>query len=318
MKSGPDKKPRRQIAWLSIYVLAMLLLVPNPIMVRYITTNMDDSIYLALRYMMTSALLLPFFIYSFKKHKTILKKNWSRLTIFAFIFTVGAFLYTYIIKNTSASIVTILSLLIPLAFATISTYIFKDTITRRGFIGLLLSVTGALTILVLPNIAQLSSSFDAGITLTTAIAALAFIIVDASFLVYARYENQTNKIPMAILLPSLFFATGLVYTFSALVKFDFSLNRITGEIASVSPVVFLLIAYLALVVSALVKLLRTKSYEHIGTTAAATIDYLPYPLALIMAAFILGESISPYVATGAVFIIAGIVLFKKKHHSPRR
>ncbi|MDR1196849.1 MAG: DMT family transporter [Candidatus Nomurabacteria bacterium] len=293
-------------AWVLISVLATLAMVPNGTAVKLLSQDLAPASLAAIRYSIVAIILMVIFFMMFKKHKKAIKKNLLKIIITAIPFSVGGPLYISAIAESSASYVSVLLLLSPIIFGIFSMILTKDKITKSSVLGILFAVLGGTIVILLPVLLNSSVGFFGIIPL---IAMAFYILLHAAFMVAVRRQNESG-VP-------LFMVLAVQYLFGAITSMIWAAltvgDAVFRDIANMTTVDWLLIAYLSVGFCVILRYVSVKGYEKTGTSTTVTINYLGQVLAVIFPALVIGEVISWEMAVGAILIMVGIFLTRKHH-----
>lgn len=300
-------KKQIKISWLLIAILALLLVLPSSIFTKLVALELSPFLLAALRSAIVSIVALPLIISAFRKHRKMILKKLPVIITVSLIACISGPLHTMAIANSGASFIEILNLSAPIVFSVVSILVVKDRLSRYAVAGLLMAILGGVVIILLPLILGNGTIAMFG---WLPVAFQGFVIVaSAVYTVYLRKVNESG-IPLSALI-----GIGFVITFivSTILVFMVDGSSVFTQIGDLSLGGWAMVIYMAVVISALARIISVKAYEHIGTATFASLDYLYYFMAIVAPVFILGEIVSWEMAVGAVLISVGIVLTRMHH-----
>lgn len=304
-------KQQLKINWLFVAVLAMLIILPGSIFLKLVSNEINPYLVTALRYLMVGIVTLPFIIKAFRDHGKLMLEKLPIILIVTLLTCASGPFHVAAIAYSSVSFVEILNLSAPIVFAIVSVLITRDKMSRYATTGLLFAILGGIVIVVLPLLLGSGAVFEYG---WQPIVLQGIVIIQAAFVpVYLRKMNEQG-LPMTALLGISFIGAFLVSLLLAIM--DGGADALS-EASSLSVSGWIMIAYLAIVVSIISRVARTKAYMHIGTASHASLEYLYYLLAIVMPLILLGETLSWELVLGAILIIIGII-FTRKHPTKKR
>jgi drug/metabolite transporter (DMT)-like permease len=303
-------KQSNSAGWISLAVLMLLLTLPNGIFVKLIGAEIDYYLIGFVRWAMAGIVLIPFIVDAFVKHRRLMLKNLPVILVAFLLISLGGPLQNAAIVMSSVSFTEIISLFVPIVFAIVSIFATKDRLSRHAVAGLLLAILGGVVITVIPTLTGSGAVIDFG--WLPLIFVSVHVVCSAVVPVFLRKQNEKG-IPLTALVGISFLLTSLVS--GGFVVFDSGFETF-GQIANISPLGWLMMAYTAIVVSVVVRPVRVKVYEHIGTMSEASLSYLYHLLAIMLPLALLGEWLSWELIVGGVLIIFGIIMTRmhpRKH-----
>jgi drug/metabolite transporter (DMT)-like permease len=183
----------------------------------------------------------------------------------------------------------------------------KDKLTKNAFVGVLFAILGGSVILILPMF------FDwpgmTGMGLVPLLLVILFMLTDATFPVALRKLNK--ELPLMLLLAIFFSVTFVVSIILALTVHG---PQSFAGLANLPMWGWLIAVFLAFGLSVAFRWLNTKAYEHLGTAATASVNYLHYALAIGLPLALLGEELPLEVIIGGIFIVIGIIFVRHRPH----
>ncbi len=296
-------RKNRQQYWFVIGLISVLIAAPNATIIRYTTSMIDPSVFIAIRFFIVSLLTLPYLL----KHKRKINSANSKYILKSALFmAIAVFAYVWAIKLSQASYVAILTLLTPIVFVIDSMRMTNDKISKKAFIGLVLAIVGALLIVVLPIALKDNGSFVfyPAATILALINSLTFPLAIINY----RKANE-NGVPMVSLM-------SITSIFIFCISFIFII-ALGLDISNISMGSWLGILYSGLAVAFLARILNIASYEHIGSVITSILQYLETLIAIVLPIVLLNENISKELVIGGALILMGVVIaeyHKTPHH----
>ena len=300
-----------KINWLLVAILVLFIILPGGIFIKLASNEINCYLVTMLRYGIVALVTLPFTIRAIlnKKQRKLLVKKLPIIATITLVSCVSGPLHTAAIAYSSVSFIEIINLAAPIVFTIISILVTRDKLSRYAVTGLLFAVLGGLVIMVLPTLLGTTGAINSFGWMPLAMQGVVIIMASA-WTVYLRRMNESG-LSMAPLI-------GIGFTASFLVSIPLAIadggTEVFSEISNLSINGWLMIAYLAIVITILSRIIRTKAYEKIGTASYASLDYLYYFMAIAAPIIILGEVLSWEMVIGAILIIIGIILTRKHTH----
>ncbi len=243
---------------------------------------------LLLRYLF-SLLLLGLFI-KLIKHQRVL--TITPLLIAQGIFlTMGSLFYFYSLKYLSAGITTVIFFAYPVMVATLAIPVYKEKISPRIFWALLLALAG---IILISNPGNQAGS----------ISAMGVILALAACLSYAVYgligqKTVAENDPLSITATLSLVAVIILAAFSNHeLVFLYALSWQQALIAMTMAVLNTLLAVLFFL----------KGVQKIGASRASLISTAEPPICILMAFFVLGETLTMWQIIGSLLVFASMIL----------
>jgi len=302
MKKNKKQKPtKRKLNWVIISILILFVCVPTGIFTKLISTEIDPYLLCVLRYGLATLILLPAIINAFKNHRKIMMKSLPVVILISLFASLSNPLHVGAIASSSVSFVYILNLFDPILFAIISLFIVRDRITKPAVIGLLFAILGASVILALPLLTGEGAVYTNG--WLPALMVFGSIITGGIWVAKMRKLDESG-VPLSAMV-------GFGFLFTTFTSIGIAINNggtaVFSQVSNLSGTGWLMLIYLAVVVSVVVRIVRSKAYNNIGTATYASTDYIYYIMAIAAPLVILGETISWEMIVGASLVIIGII-----------
>lgn len=291
-------KTNKKYFWFG--VLAMLFGSLNIPLMKYATYSINPITLNALRYSLATIIVLPYAIrYSSKITTTNLKYSiFSGISIF-----VSSICLTMALNLSTATYVTLLTILNPIMLVVFSIKMTKDKINLRKMAGFSLAGIGALLVITAPLIKTNNASleFYPLATLYSLMIAIAFPLS----VIYARKATESRKkLPLTAII---FIQTAVVAVLSIGAglltnKLELSSNNVFN------PNVYIPIIYSGIFVCVASRVLNVISYKKTGSAINGSLYYLGTFITLLISILILKESLSLVALAGGVIILFGVAL----------
>jgi drug/metabolite transporter (DMT)-like permease len=307
---GSDKNSNA--GWILLAVAMLLLTLPNGIFVKLIGNEIDYYLIGFVRWALAGIVLIPFIVDAFVKHRKLMLKNLPLIIGAFLLIALGGPLQNAAIVLSSVSFTEIVSLLIPIVFAIVSILATKDRLSRYAVTGLLLAILGAMVITVMPILLGRGAIIEFGWMPLAFM--LVHVVASAVVPVFLRKQNEKG-LPLTALVGISFLLTSIVC--AVFMIFDTGIETFK-QITNLSVPGWLMMAYTAIVVSVVVRPVRVKIYEHIGTLSEASLSYLYHLLAIALPLVLLGEWLSWELIVGGVLIVFGTIMTRKHHRKQQQ
>jgi len=289
--------------WFVVGLIALLVAAPSTTVMRVVLGYIDPTTYNTLRAGICFLVAVPFIFW-----------HWRKLNRQNFVYALGAGICTsiaftvttYAIKDSQASYVVIMSLLSPIILVLYSGYFFHEKVKFQAAAGVTLAALGTFVAVVLPLVIGGKTRFDFYPMATV------LMIVNSLFfplaVIFLRKANE-SKLPLTS-------TQGISAAVVMIVSFaiSFAIHGQPINLTAIPSTIWLAIAYSAIVVIFIVRILSTASYEHIGSVATSGLNYLSTIVSLLTPILFLNEKLSNAMIFGGVLILVG-VYFTERHKS---
>jgi drug/metabolite transporter (DMT)-like permease len=167
--------------------------------------------YTFLRFFFASIVILPYFI----KHLPRFNKRLYKLILFSLFLSANVIVYPFGVRLTTATIAQTLYVFVPIITAVISYFFLAEIFTIKKITGILISLIGALILILLPEITK-SSPFAGNLTGNLIIC---FGVITVA--IYTVFQKNFKKIlPPFKLTPFLFLPRVFFHFFWQLVNYQ--------------------------------------------------------------------------------------------------
>ena len=248
------------------------------------------------RWCIASLIILGFALPHLKQDWKTIVSHW-KIILFLSGLGIAAFntlVYTGL-QSTTAINGVLLQAVLPIAIVLISYVFFRDTITPIQALGVLVSLIGAIVIIIQGKLSVLTAlSFNTG-----------DVLIFIALICYAAYSAFLRKRPA--IHPLSFLA--VTFTTGTLIIFPLYLwEHLARQAMPVNHLTFLAVGYVAIFPSILAYLCYNRGVELLGANRAGLFVHLMPVFGSIMAIVFLGEHFRVYHVAGIVLILTGIVL----------
>ena len=298
------KKKNQKLLALIAFSAAYLIWGVNTSFIKIGVENMPSEFYLFIRFLIAVVILAPFLN---KNRKRIPKRAWPRVifaTIFGFILPL--LLLNEGLRRTSAINTSLLFLLGPAIMYILSVRILKERFNSKILTGLVVSLIGALLIVLAPLI-TIGSIKDTPASITGNLIILASVIVAVVGTIIIKPLLKTIQ-PLQM--------TVARFNITVLVLLPFCFNDLAAIRAiSWTPEVIVSLVYGTVFATIAAYTLYHYGLSKISGEESSVLQYLD-PLAGVLGAMlILGDRLTPVIIVGGSLTILGIYLseIKTKH-----
>jgi probable blue pigment (indigoidine) exporter len=277
-------------------LLFAVLWATGAIAAKFGIRSADALMLASIRFIATGVLFAPYFLLHKNYRFLPLKYEWKPVIIYGFLnttLTLGSFFAAQ--KYASAGISMLFTAVAPLLMALFSSVILKRKLNKFEIIGMLVAFSGLL--------------LAAGAALPTATITLAGLVLLVIYMV--SYAVSSIYISTAkVTLPNMVFNIWQVFIGGLLLlPFCWLLN--SYHVKRLDNNLFLSLAWLIIMLSFVANLLWLYLLKK-DTVSAATWLYLVPVLGYIYGYVLLGEKITIYSIIGAIMVIVGLVISKRK------
>ena len=291
------KLNNRSIAAVAVF-LAVLIGGALPVYVKIGLKETSPEVFSFLRFIISSFILLPFFL----NQRVKINKDLLKLTIVSLFGTGNILFFAYGVRLTQASIAQSVYVLSPVVVVILSYFLIREKMNYKKLLGILIGFIGAILIILLPVIEK-SSPFSGNLA-----GNLLVVIALLSFSLYSVLSKkfQPKFSPMQITM-----VFSLTTAFVMLILSLPQLDHVAGKISAFSSQTVFAILYVATLGTAGYHLLYQYAIKHGSPTVASTILYLQPASTIIWAFVLLGERLTTGFILGAILAVAGTSLIIK-------
>ena len=240
------------------------------------------------------AVVLPFAWRPLRRDWPVIRAHWRILAVLSLLGVASFNTLVYLgLQTTTALNAVLLQSAIPISIVALAFALFHDTVAPRQAGGILLSLTGVVTIVARGDLAILQGlHFDRGDLLVIAAVAL-----------WALYSVLLRKRPP--LHPSSFLAVTIIIAIPALAPL-YAWEHAAGHRLILDGPAAAALGYVAVFPSVVAYLFFNRGVELIGANRAGAFIHLMPLFGSIMAILLLGESFRLHHAVGVGLILSGV------------
>lgn len=257
------------------------------------------------RWAVALLIILPFSLGHVLKQRDLIRQNWKILTLLAILSVSNFSMFIYMALNSSTVTNTVLiNSMIPIFIVLVSWMGFKEKISFRQAVGIIVSLSGLMFIIVNGNLSTLISlRFSRG-DLWTVSAGIS----------WALYSVLLRKCPTEFN-PLSFLTTIIIIGLFFILPF-FIWEISTGKTMNFTQAAIGSITYVALFSSILAYIFWNKAIQIIGANKTGIFIHLMPVFSIILAIIFLNEELREYHVKGTILIFTGIFLttVKKKNY----
>lgn len=247
---------------------------------------------------LTAFLILSLFAVKYLwQQRQLARSHYRFICIQGLVGVAGFNTFVYLAMQTTTAINAVLvNSCIPVLIAVCSWIFYREVMTPRQCLGVLVSLTGVVLIICRGELAQLLAvSFNRG-----------DLLVLAAAMLWAVYSANLKRYPQG--LHPLAYQSGIVL-FGLLVLFPlYLLELYSGKVMQVTAASVGAILYVAVFASILAYIFWNRAVRTVGANKAGPFIHLMPVFSTILAVLFLGESIQLYHLEGIVMIFIGIAM----------
>lgn len=250
-----------------------------------------------MRFLISGICIMPF-ILSKSKIKSMVK-----LAPLSLLSTLNIILFILGLKLTTATIAQLLYAGIPLLTGFFLFILFKEKLTRKKSLGIMLGFIGVSLIIFLPLLEK-GQKFSGNL--------LGNILISFGVISYALYniysKEKQNKFSPFIITASFIWTTALVLLPLSLMESNFNVKWLS----TLSFTSWFSVIYIAVISTVLIYLLIQYALKHGGTLLASMHFYLIPIFAFIFSFLLLGERLTVGLVIGGSLALLGVYITTKK------
>jgi drug/metabolite transporter (DMT)-like permease len=288
----------RNIALLAILISSILGSVVAGVTKRGLE-EIPPYTFTFLRFFISALCILPFFIY-LKGHKVSKMRELVPISLFA---TINVLFFIIGVKYTTANVGSVIYAAVPLLSAGILFILFKQRLSKRKELGLLIGFLGVLLITLLPIFEKgnpFAGNLLGNVFLTVAIIAWSF------YTVYSK-KLQEKYSPFLITANFIFVSTVATLPLALLdVQTDFGWWHHVGAWGIFG------VLYVAIVITVLNYMLYQYAIRHGGAILAGMMFYITPIFGFVANYFIVGELLTTGFIFGSLLALIGTYLVVRK------
>ncbi len=280
-----------------LLILAVLFWSGNFIVGRGIHNEIPPMTLAFWRWAIALLIILPFSLRPILRQKDLIRRNWKILTLLAILSVTNFSMFIYMaLKSSTVTNAVLINSMIPIFIVIVSWMGFKERITLRQAIGIVISLTGLMFIITKGNLSTLIAvRFGKGDMWTI-----------SAGISWALYSALLRKCPVELDSLSFLAATIIIGIFFI---FPFYIWEIgTGKTMKFSHASIGSIIYVALFASVLAYTFWNKAIQIIGANKTGVFIHLMPVFSIILAMIFLDEKLRGYHIKGTILIFSGIFL----------
>ncbi len=269
-----------------------------PVIGKVVLNTVPAVAVVGFRVVVTAAVLAAFQAYR-GRFWLVNKNDYWRLGVLSlFGVTFNQLLFITGLSLTKASNTSLLAVTIPVFALTVGAIIGAERLTFIKSVGIVLAAVGVLLIID-PRNASFSSA--------TTLGDLLIVLNSLSYGIYVAISKQV------ITRNGVFRSMMWVFIFAAIIcvplgTWSFS----TIDVSAISPTIWLLMVYIAIVATAAPYLLNAFALARVQASTVAVFVYLQPVIGFLLAVIFLGEQIGTLFIIAALLIFVGVFLVSKK------
>lgn len=280
-----------------LLILAVLFWSGNFIVGRGIHNEIPPMTLAFWRWAIALLIILPFSLRPILRQKDLIRRNWKILTFLAILSVTNFSMFIYMaLKSSTVTNAVLINSMIPIFIVIVSWMGFKERITLRQAVGIVISLTGLMFIITKGNLSTLIAvRFGKGDMWTI-----------SAGISWALYSALLRKCPVELDSLSFLTATIIIGIFFI---FPFYIWEIgTGKTMNFTHASIGSIIYVALFASVLAYTFWNKAIQIIGANKTGVFIHLMPVFSIILAMIFLDEKLRGYHIKGTILIFSGIFL----------
>lgn len=278
-------------------IVAMFMWALSMVLVRGVRGDVPPIGLSFWRTLLAVVLILPFVIRQLRTDLPVLIAHWPMLLLLGFLLFVGGNASLFVgLQDTTAINASLINSFEPMAIVVVGAILFRDAVTLRQGIGVLISLGGVVTLVCRADLSVLAQlTFNRGdLWILAAISAWAF------------YAVLMRRAPRGVSHVSVFVALAV---FGCLTLLPFYLwETLSGSVMQVNATSITTIAVLAVFSTLLSVLLWNRALHGLGSARAGLFVHLIPAYSIVLATLFLGETLEFFHIAGIVLIGIGIGL----------
>lgn len=292
--------------WLSIGLIAQLLIAPNSTVMKVLVDQIDPLLFNAIRGSIAVLVSLPFVIMAISK---INKTNLAYVVAAGLCMTIATIANVLALQASQASYVVVMSLLNPIILVVLSSRLMGEKVSFRSSAGITLAALGAFVAVSLPLFIGGDTSLQF-YPLATVLMLFSCFFFPLGLIMFHKAHESGLSLPAVQGMSSVVIA---VISFIAFYAVGGSIDGVS-ELSTSS---WIGIVYSGVVVIFIARIMANASLERIGASAFGGLVYLENIVAVIIPVLFLSEKLSVAMILGGVLMLVGVYLTEKhriKHH----
>jgi drug/metabolite transporter (DMT)-like permease len=280
-----------------LLILAVLFWSGNFIVGRGIHNDIPPISLAFWRWAVALLIILPFSLKYIIHQKDLIRQNWKILTLLAILSVTNFSIFIYMALGSSTVTNTVLiNSMIPIFIVLVSWMGFKERITLRQTVGIVVSLTGLMFIIASGNLSTLIAvRFSKGDIWTI-----------SAGMSWALYSVLLRKCPIEFNSRGFLATTIIIGIFFIIPFYIWEIS--SGKTLNITKASIGSIIYVALFASVLAYMFWNKAIQIIGANKTGIFIHLMPVFSIILAIIFLDEKLRGYHVKGSILIFFGIFL----------
>ena len=291
-------------AWHLIALVPVIIAAPNGVLIKTIGGEIDSVWINVLRFTIIVIATLPFLI---KSIPLMTKKNMKYAVLQGVAHSIAVNSYVFAVSVGQASYVSVINLGIPILLMIYSVYLTREKVTRNAMVGISIAALGAFTIIGFPLF--VGQGFTNDFNPLATIFALINVAIYSLMIIFSRKATD-NGLPLtASFGTSAIIVLGVSFVLAFIFGSAFPIEKMIAQ-----PSIILMIAYTALCVSLLARMLTVLSYKHLGSAVTGGLYYIEGFSSILLPIIVLGERMTAAMLAGGILILIGVLVAETRRH----
>ncbi len=299
-----QNKPIPVWAWHLVALAPVLLAAPNGMVIKMVGSEIDPAWINVLRFSIITLVLLPLLIRSIP---FMTKKNIRFAILQGLMYSIAVTSYVFAINLSQASYVAVINLGIPILLMVYSVYLTRERVTRNAMVGISIAALGAFTIIGFPLL--IGQGFTSDFHPLATVLALLNVAAYPLAIIFSRKATD-DGLPLTV-------AFGVSSSVTLAVSLGVAVllgGAFPFEAIATQPSILLMIAYTALGVSLLARMLTVLSYKHLGSAVTGGLYYIEGFASIMLPILVLGEHMTSEMLFGGILILLGVLVAETRRH----
>lgn len=293
-----------QWAWFAIAAAAVLLAAPNGVIVKVAMEEIPAVWVNVFRFALIALVMLPVIIRSIK---VMNRQNMKYALLAGVMSAIAVTGYMHAIDLSQASYVAVINLGIPILLMLYSVYLTKERVSKRAMLGISIAALGAFIMIGTPLL--VGQGFEQGFYPLATVLALINCATFPLTIIFSRKANEAG-LPITA---TYGISASMVATVSVIAALIMGVS-LPAEAIQSNPLILLPIAYSALAVSFLARVLTVAAYQRLGSVAVSGFQYIESFLSIMLPILLIGERMTTEMLVGGVMILIGVIVAEMRFH----
>ena len=289
-------------SYLLLLIVAVIWGIAGPV-IKFTLRGIPPLPFLAYRFVLSAVVSIIYF--SFSRNKLPKAKNIPLIIVYGLTaFTIALGTLFIGLDKTTVLDQSLISLIGPLMVVVGGVVFFRDRITKREKLGIVIVLIGTILTVLYPVFMGKNN-----LKLSGNLFILAFLVSDSSASLIAKKLVREKVAPLTLV--NIGFIVGAV-TLVPISGYFYGFSETFGFVTSLPLKYHLGVWYMAILSGTLAYFLQVLAQKSIEISEAAIFRYLSPIFAVPLAVLWLGEEITVYFVFGAVLISSGVILAEYK------